>query len=95
MEHCFTWLRDLDTNKIGVKIFGELRNLVLEENGEQKMPEKLINKKVIGRIGENRTLLNNIRYIKDNWFIIILRPCHLHDVIKGQTTEIKGLRERT
>ena len=31
------WLRDLDTNKTGAEIFGELRNVVLEENGEGKM----------------------------------------------------------
>ena len=31
------WLRDLDTKKIEAEIFGELRNVVLEENGEDKM----------------------------------------------------------
>jgi hypothetical protein len=29
--------RDLDTKKIGVEVLGELRNVVLEENGEDKM----------------------------------------------------------
>ena len=29
--------RNLDTKKIGTEVFGELRNLVLEENGEDKM----------------------------------------------------------
>ena len=28
---------DLDTKKIGTEVFGELRNMVLEENGEDKM----------------------------------------------------------
>ena len=31
------WLRDMDTKKIGTEVFGELRNVVLEENGEDKM----------------------------------------------------------
>ena len=30
-------LRDLDTKKIGAEVFGELWNVVLEENGEDKM----------------------------------------------------------
>ena len=37
LEHCFIWLRDLDTKKIGVELFGKLQNVVLEENGEDKM----------------------------------------------------------
>ena len=37
LEHCFIWLRDLDTKKIATQVFGELRNVVLEENGEDKM----------------------------------------------------------
>ena len=37
LEHCFIWLRDLDAKKIGTEVFGELRNGVLEENGEDKM----------------------------------------------------------
>ena len=37
LEHSFIWLRDLDTKKIAVEVFGELRNVVLEENGEDKM----------------------------------------------------------
>ena len=37
LEHCFVCLRDLDNRKIGVKVFRELRNVVLEENGEDKM----------------------------------------------------------
>ena len=31
------WLKDLDTKKIGAQVFGELRNVVLEKNGEDKM----------------------------------------------------------
>ena len=37
LEHCFIWLRDLDTKKIGTEVFGELQNVELEENGEDKM----------------------------------------------------------
>ena len=37
LEHCFIWPRDLDTKKIATEVFGELRNMVLEENGEDKM----------------------------------------------------------
>ena len=34
LEHWFIWLRDVDTKKIGSEVFGELGNVVLEENGE-------------------------------------------------------------
>jgi hypothetical protein len=37
LEHCFIWLRDLDTKEIGEEVFGELQNVVLEEDGEDKM----------------------------------------------------------
>ena len=37
LEHCFIWLRDLDAKKIGAEIFRELWNVVLDENGEDKM----------------------------------------------------------
>ena len=37
MERCFIWLRDLNTKKIGTEVFGEFSNMVLEENGEDKM----------------------------------------------------------
>ena len=33
----FIWLRDLDTKKIRAEVFGELRNVVLDEYGEDKM----------------------------------------------------------
>jgi hypothetical protein len=34
LEHCFIWLRDLDTKKIGAEVFGELSKVLVEENGE-------------------------------------------------------------
>ena len=37
LEHCTVWLRDLDTKKIGGEDFGELENVVMDENGENKM----------------------------------------------------------
>ena len=46
LEHCFIWLRELDTMKIGV-VFGELQNVVLEEHGEDKWSEKVINEEVL------------------------------------------------
>ena len=27
LEHCFIWLRDVDTKKIGTEVFGELQNM--------------------------------------------------------------------
>ena len=37
LEHCFIWIRDPDTKKIGAEASGELCNVVLEENEEDKM----------------------------------------------------------
>ena len=45
--HWIIGLRHLDTKKIGAKLFGEPRNVVLEENGEDKTV----------REGENRIFL--------------------------------------
>jgi len=33
-DHCFIWFRNLDIKKIGAEVFGELWNVVLEENEE-------------------------------------------------------------
>ena len=64
--------------------------MVLEENGEDKMLEKVINEQVLERIGEKRTLLNNILRRKANLIGHILRRnCLLHDAIEGQMTEVK------
>ena len=62
-----------------------------------KWSEKVTNEQILERIGENRTLLNNILRRKANWIGHILRwNCYLHDVIKGQMTEVKGVgRKRT
>jgi hypothetical protein len=68
---------------------------VLEENGEDKMVLKVTNELVKKRIGEKRTLLNNILRRKANLIGHILRRnCLLHDAIEGQMTEMKGVGRR-
>ena len=37
----------MDTKKIGADIFGELRNVALEENGEDKMARESNNEQVL------------------------------------------------
>ena len=60
-----------------------------------KWSEKVNNQKVLDRIGEKRTLLNNILHRKVNWIGHILRRnCLLHDAIEGQMTEVKGVERR-
>jgi hypothetical protein len=57
--------------------------------------EEVTNEQVLGRIREKRTLLNNILRKKANWIGHILRRnCLLHDPIKGQMTEVKGVERR-
>jgi hypothetical protein len=36
LEYCFIRIRDLDTKKISAEVLGELSNVVLKENGEDK-----------------------------------------------------------
>ena len=60
-----------------------------------KWSEKVTNKQVLDRIGEKRTLLNNILRRKANWIGHILRRnCLLHDAIEGQMAEVKGVGRR-
>ena len=57
--------------------------------------EKVTNEQVLDRIGEKRTLLNNIVRRKANWIGHILRRnCLLHDAIEGQMKEVKGIGRR-
>ena len=59
------------------------------------MLEEVTNEQVLDRIREKRTLLNNILRKKANWIGHILRRnCLLHDPIKGQMTEVKGVGRR-
>ena len=60
MEYYIVRLRDLDTKKRLAEVFGELRTVVLEENGEDKWSEKVANEKILGLTGEKKTVLNNI-----------------------------------
>ena len=51
-------------------------------------------KKVLERIGEKRTFLNNILCRKVNWIHILRRNCLFLDAIEGQITEVKGVGRR-
>jgi hypothetical protein len=56
---------------------------------------KATNEQVLDRIGEKRTLLNNILRRKSNWIGQILRRnCLLYDATEGQMTEVKGVGRR-
>ena len=55
-----------------------------------KWSEKVTNEQVLDRIGEKRTLLNNILRRKP----ILRRNCLLIDSIEGQKTEVKGVGRR-
>ena len=51
--------------------------------------------KILGTIGEKRTLLNNIPRRKANWIgHIMRRNCLLYDAIEGEMTEAKGVARR-
>ena len=43
MEHCFIWLRDLDIEKIGVEVFGELEMWCWMRMEKMKWSEKVPN----------------------------------------------------
>ena len=50
---------------------------------------------MFGRIGEKKTLLNNILSRKANWRgHILVRNFLLHDAIEGHMTKTKGVRRR-
>ena len=59
-----------------------------------KWSEKVTNEQVLDRIGEKRTLLNNILRRKAIWIGHILRRNCLVDAIEGQMTEVKGVGRR-
>ena len=55
-----------------------------------KWSEKVTTEHVFERIGEKRTLINNILSIKVNWIGHALKTnSRLHDAIKGQMTEVR------
>ena len=56
--------------------------------------EKVVNE-VFERIGEKRTLLNNVLRRKANWIGHILRRnCLLHDAIKGEINRSECSRKK-
>ena len=60
-----------------------------------KCSEKVTNEQVLERIGERRTLLNNILRRKVHLIGLILRRnCLLQDAIGGQMIEVKGVGRR-
>ena len=94
MEHCFIWFSELGTKTIGVEVFGEHLKVVRKENGEDKI-EKVTYAQVLERIGQKRTLLNNILHRNANWITHILKINYLlHDAFEGQMTEVKGVGRR-
>ena len=57
-----------------------------------KWSEKVTNKEVLKRIGEKKTLLNNVLRGKANPIAHILRRNFLlHDSIERQMTKVKGV----
>jgi hypothetical protein len=61
-----------------------------------KWSEKVTNKQVLDRIGEKRTLLNNILRRKANWIGHILRRNRLlHDAIKDDGSERSRKKKNT
>ena len=85
LEHCFIWLRDLDTKKIGAEVSESFEMWCWRRMEKIKWSEKVTNEQVLYRIGGKRTLLNNILRRKANWIGHILRiNCLLHDGIEGQ-----------
>ena len=60
-----------------------------------KWSENVNNEQFIERIGEKRTILNNILRRKVNWIGHIVRIiCLLHDAIERQMTEAKRSRKQ-
>ena len=57
--------------------------------------QKVTNEKVLERIGEKRTLLDNIVRKKANWIGHILRRnCFLHNAIEGRIMDVKRVGRR-
>ena len=63
--------------------------------GKINWSEKVTNEQVLGRTGEERTLLNNNLCREANWIGHILRRnCLLHGATEGQMMEVKGVGGR-
>ena len=60
-----------------------------------KWSEKVTNEQVLERIGDKRTLLNNILRRKANWIGHSLRRnCLFHGTIEGQMMDVKEVERR-
>ena len=59
LAHYNSWLRDLNTKKYGTALIEELWIVVMEMD-KIKWSKKITNEQDFERIGEKRTLLNNI-----------------------------------
>ena len=69
--------------------------LIIIKTEKIKWSKKVTNEQVLDRIGEKRTLQNNILRRKANWIGHILRRnCLLHDAIEVQMTEVKAVGRR-
>ena len=73
LEHCFIWLRDLKLRKLEHKYLESFEMWCWRRMEKIKWSEKVTNEQVLDRIGEKRTLLNNILCRKANWNGHILR----------------------
>jgi hypothetical protein len=56
LEHCFIWLRDLDTKNTGADASGELSNVVLEENHVARIRKRRTSKFFIAKPTRKRSL---------------------------------------
>jgi hypothetical protein len=63
MEHCFIWLRNLDTKKIEVDVLESFEICHWRRMKKVKWSEKVTNEQVPEREGEKRTLMRR----KVNW----------------------------
>ena len=88
--------RDLETKKIGAKVYGELWNVMLEENEEDKRVSES-NKWIISwtYMREEDISIYKILCRKANWIGHILRRnCLLHDATEIYITEVKKTRKK-
>jgi len=66
LEHCFIWLKDLDTKKIGSKVFESFEMWCWKRIKKIKWPGKVTNE-ILEHIGERSKLLNGIVRWKVKW----------------------------
>ena len=74
LVNCFIWLIDLDTMEIGAELFQDLRNVGLEENGEEKKILYIYRRHVV-RMEEVRSAFKILKG-KPTWKRPLRRPRH-------------------